>query len=387
MNEKKKVSVILSSYNHSKYIRETITSVLKQSFSGFELIIWDDASSDDSWEIISSFSDPRIRAFKNEMNMRGGVTRKAIEDIAKGEYIAIQHSDDIWEPDKLKKQVTFLDAHPEFGAVFSQAAIIDENGDQFNDEKNFYFKIFDQPNRTRFEWLNFFFYKGNAICHPSGLIRKQCYEECGSYRLGLAQLPDLDMWVRLCQKYEIHVLPEKLVRFRVRENNLNTSGSRIDTRIRHGFEFFQVYENYASIQSTEDLRKIFPATAKYIKPEGNDIGFMLAMAALDEGDNKNPARELFALDQLFKIFSDPERAQKVKAVYNFTHKDFIALTASLDVFCMAEFTQYKQQLNELKGKLEKSEQEAASYAVSTSWRITRPLRKLSDLFKKMRHVH
>lgn len=431
MKEKKKVSVILSSYNHAKYIREAIESVLNQTYRDFELIIWDDASSDNSWEIISSYSDPRIRAFKNEMNMRGGVTRKAIEEVAQGKYIAIHHSDDIWEPEKLEKQVTFLDAHPEIGAVFSRAAIIDENGDQFKDEKNFYFKIFDQPNRGRFEWLNFFFYNGNALCHPSVLIRKQCYDDCGSYRLGMAQVPDLDMWVRLCQKYEIYILPEKLVRYRVREKSLNASGNRSETRIRNNFEFLHVYENYRLIQSPEDFVKVFPESTNYFKPEGYDIGFILAMAALEEKGTKIQARELFALNQLFEIFSDPERVYKLKTLYNFENKDFIALTASHDVFNLSDLIQYQQKIKELttqlqdqkqiaqvltvqlqgqkqiaqvlttqlqdykqraenlkaeleqvRCELEQTKEEAASYALSTSWILTRPFRKVTGWLRR-----
>ncbi|NLJ19748.1 MAG: glycosyltransferase, partial [Bacteroidales bacterium] len=129
MKKNIKVSIVLSSYNHEKYIKKAIDSALNQTFSDFELIIWDDASSDTSWQIISSYTDPRIRAFRNEKNLGGGNAKKAITEIAVGEYIAIHHSDDIWEPDKLEKQVAFLDANPEIGAVFSQAQIIDENGD------------------------------------------------------------------------------------------------------------------------------------------------------------------------------------------------------------------------------------------------------------------
>ncbi|MEW6041236.1 MAG: glycosyltransferase [Elusimicrobiota bacterium] len=439
MKMENKVSIILSSYNHAKYIKEAIDSVLDQTFSNFELIIWDDASSDDSWEIISSYSDPRIKAFRNEENMRGGITKKAIAEVAAGKYIAIHHSDDIWESEKLAKQVAFLDSHPEIGAVFSQAHIIDENGDDCKDEKNFYFKIFDQPNRGRFEWLNFFFYKGNALCHPSVLIRKQCYDDCGSYRLGMAQLPDYDMWVRLCLKYEIYVMPEKLVRYRVRENNLNASGSRIDTRIRNSFEFLHVYENYRSIQSPEDFIKVFPETSNYFKLEGCDLGFILAMAALDEKGVKIKARELFALNQLFEIFSDPERAQKVNDLYNFTNKDFIALTAEHDIFGLKQnievslsqlqeqkqiseilasqlqeqkqITQsyktllqeqrqitsdlntqlhdYKQRAENLKAdmeqmrcELEQTKEEAVSYTLSTSWSVTRPLRKVTGWLRR-----
>ena len=119
-----------------------------------------------------------------------------IQGLTRGKYIAIQHSDDIWEPDKLHRQVAFLDMHPDCGACFTWVQVVDEAGRPFLDSTDFYYDIFDQPNRTRHEWLNFFFYKGNALCHPSVLIRRQCFEECGYYRYGLVQLPDFDMWIR-----------------------------------------------------------------------------------------------------------------------------------------------------------------------------------------------
>src|SRR5258706_8949117 len=188
MSKKVRVSVILTSYNHSKYLREAIDSVLSQTFTDFELIIWDDASTDGSWPIITSYSDPRVRAFHNDVQKRGlwGIN-KSISELALGEYIAVHHSDDIWEPQKLEKQVAFLDEHPEIGAVFSNALIIGENSEPFEDTSHFYYKIFEQPNRTRYEWLNYFYFHGNALCHPSVVIRKACYKNCGLYRYGFAQ--------------------------------------------------------------------------------------------------------------------------------------------------------------------------------------------------------
>ena len=106
-----KVTVILTSFNHAKYIREAIESALNQTYGDFELIIWDDASTDESWDIINSYSDPRIRVFRNERTMRAmfGIN-KCIAELASGEYIAIHNSDDIWETEKLARQVEFLDA-------------------------------------------------------------------------------------------------------------------------------------------------------------------------------------------------------------------------------------------------------------------------------------
>ncbi len=329
MSEQPRVSIILTSYNHAKYLRESIESVLNQTFADFELIIWDDASIDESWAIIRSYPDSRIRAFRNETNQHGvSNVNRAILEQAKGKYIAIQHSDDIWEPQKLETQVRFLDDNPHIGAVFTRAHVIDENGEPFQDKSHFYSDVFDQPNRSRQEWLNYFFYHGNALCHPSVLIRKSCYETCGAYRYGLAQLPDFDMWVRLCLKYDIHVLPERLVRFRVRANA--SSADSPDARIRWHYEFLRVLDNYTRISSSEELTKVFPSAKQYVKADGIDVGFALAMIAL-----KNTSLEptqLFGISLLFDAVNEPARAKRIKDLYGFDLPEFLALSTKHDIF-------------------------------------------------------
>jgi GT2 family glycosyltransferase len=323
-----KVSVILTSYNHAQYLRESIDSVLNQAFSDFEFLILDDASEDDSWNIITSYSDPRIQVFRNNSNR--GVDFSGRGPQAVGEYIAIHHSDDVWEPEKLQKQVDFLDAHPEIGAVFTHAQIIGEDGKPLEDKTHFYYKIFDQPNRSRHEWLNFFFYNGNALCHPSVLIRKKCYEDCGGYRKGLIQLPDFDMWIRLCLQYEIHVMQEKLVRFRVQQNEMNASGNRPEVRIRWQFEYLQLLENYLKISTYPELVKIFPEAQKYYRKSGCDLGYVLGRVSLE---TSGPTfRQLFGLNLLFKAINDPDRKKRIEKLYGFSQKDFFALTAKYDVF-------------------------------------------------------
>ncbi len=359
-----KVSVILTSFNHEKYIREAIDSALNQTFTDFELIILDDCSSDNSWDLIIQYSDPRIKAFRNEVN-KGPVEgiNRAISAVVTGEYLAIHHSDDIWEPDKLEKQVAILDANPEIGAVFSNALAIAEDGSLLSDEQHFYSDIFDQPNRTRHEWLRFFFNHGNALCHPSVLIRKSCYEDCGLYRYDMAQLPDLDMWIRLCLKYEIHVLPERLVRFRVRDNEANASASRPETRIRSQYEFYKMLQNYRMIKKFDDLVKVFPSAEKYNRNEETDMGFVLGMIALEEKPFNST--QLFGLDLLFEAISDPRRAANIKRLYGFDYKSFIALTGVNDVFSQEKVADAINQI----------------YA-SRSWRLTRPLRFFSGRLEK-----
>lgn len=375
-----KVSIILTSFNHGKHIREAIDSVLNQTFADFELIIWDDASSDNSWDLINKYSDPRIKAFRNEEQKRGvwGLN-KAISEIASGEYIAIHHSDDVWEAEKLEKQVALLDGNPEIGAVFTRVGAIGEDGSALADEKHFYFTIFNQPNKTRHEWLRHFFNHSNALCHPSALIRKSCYVDCGLYRFGFAQLGDLDMWIRLCMKHEIHVLPERLVRFRVRDSEANASGNRPENRIRGLYELYKLLQNYRKLASFEDMAKVFPTADKYRKSEETDMDFVLAMAALDEAPST--CAQLFAQDILFEAISDPKRSARIKRLYGFDYKSFVALTGKHDVFSREEVSTLWRNLGERDQQVFNLNQYIANIHASASWRITRPLREAKRIFE------
>ncbi|MEO1990416.1 MAG: glycosyltransferase [Pirellulales bacterium] len=326
-----KVSVVLTSYNHEKYLREAIDSVLGQTFLDFELILWDDASKDTSWGIIKGYTDSRIKTFRND-EQRGSVygINKAISEVATGEYIAIHHSDDVWEGSKLEKQVDFLSANPEFGAVFTNARVIGEDGGPLKDLKHPYLRIFAHRNRTRHQWLNRFFYDCNALCHPSVLIRKQCYEDCGLYRNVFYQLDDFDMWIRLCLKYEIHVLPEKLTRFRVRDDEANTSGDRPEARIRTMTEFHYILKNYQRVKTFDEMVAIFPEARKYYREEGFDPDFVLAMVAL--GERSQHFAKSFALGLLFDLLSDESKAQEIKSLYGFDYRELAAYTAAHDTF-------------------------------------------------------
>lgn len=325
------ISVILTSFNHEKYIAETINSVLAQTFGDFELIIWDDCSTDGSWGIIQSYRDSRLRAFRNEEHRRGiyGINR-AISEVAAGSYIAIHHSDDVWEPHKLERQYAFLQKHPEIGAVFSHACAIGEDSQPLNDPRHFYSQIFQQSNRSRQQWLNRFFYIGNALCHPSVLIRKLCYDNCGLYKPWLPQLADLDMWMRLCLKYEIHVLQEPLVRFRVRDNEANASGNRPETRIRAGNESLILLDNYRALDDIEQLVKVFPTAVQYRCGSNSEPMFALAMTALVEPNL--PRHKQFGLRLLYELIGDVALSSRLKQYYQFDYQSLITLSGKISVF-------------------------------------------------------
>lgn len=384
MARPEKVSVILTSYNHAEFLRESIESVLNQSFSDFDLLIWDDGSTDNSWEIIQSYSDPRIRAFQNTDKQRGSPLTMLMSEIEMGEYIAIHHSDDAWETGKLEKQVAFLDAHSEVGAVFTDITPVGEDGEPFTDTSRFNYTVFAQTNRSRYEWLNHFFYRGNALCHPTVLIRRVCYQECGLYRLGMVQLGDFDMWVRLCLKYEIHVLPEKLFRFRVRRNMANSSSGLMENRIRSAFEYFQVLEHYRNLSTYEEIVKVFPSAEQYNHPEGFDDQYALAMVALEEGPYI--FHRLFGIQLLFKALNDSSRRDALRQLYNFDISKFREICGAHDVFGLYLQNQLDEeeqllqaatkQTNELRVQLNSKDQELQNILSSKGWKLVTALRKI-----------
>ena len=137
----------------------------------------------------------------------------------------------------------FLEENPSVGAVFGIPQYINERGAIQNDHPDGYGDVFKQPNRSRYEWLNFFFNCGNALCHPTAMIRRKCHQEIGYYNSWMAQCPDFDFWVKLAFKYPIHVMHEDLIQFRILDNRKN-AGAVTPTSLRRSyFELNKVLEN------------------------------------------------------------------------------------------------------------------------------------------------
>ena len=111
------LSVLVPVYNSQNFLRDTINSILSQTFEDFELILLNDASTDESEKVIESFNDSRIKYYKNEHNLGISGTRNRLFELAKGEYWAIMDNDDISMPKRFEKQVAFLDKNPDVAIV------------------------------------------------------------------------------------------------------------------------------------------------------------------------------------------------------------------------------------------------------------------------------
>lgn len=323
-----KVTVIIPSYNHAKFIAEAIQSVLSQTYQDFDILICDDGSQDNSIEIIRQFTDPRITFIVNPQNLGAAYTVNMMIKQANGKYIALLNSDDIWLPEKLEKQVTILDQNPELGAVFSDAMPIHEDGRWFSNPKHFYYNIFTQKNRSRAEWLRYFFYVGNCICHPSMLIRKSVYENVGGYNRLLASLPDFEMWVRVCAKYDIYILEDKLVKFRILDGECNASGLNPENIVRGQFERYKLFDSFCLIDDIDLFNKVFP---EHIVSDVKQVPIQIAKILLDDA---RLYAKYWAIDKIYQLLSKDYDYYS----QSITDTEFIKLTARTDIFNVLGFS-------------------------------------------------
>ena len=320
-----KVTVLLTSYNHADYLDMSINSVLNQTYKDFELIIIDDCSTDDSWSIIDKYKDKRIKKIRNKKNM-GSILKETLVDGFKGEYFAVAHCDDMWEPSKLEKQVDFLEKNKKYAACFTWVKLIDENNKKISSEN---YVDFNVENKDRFGWLNYFFYKGNCLCHPSLLMRTKIQKSEKLYTMGLGALPDLYRWVKLCLKHEIYVYPEKLSYFRIRKAGMNTSGYNYNNIVRVSFDMYKILGLYKNLNKV-DFIKVFPQSKKYDKNGYFNKNFLLGRICIDEFELSN--YRLFGLNCIYEELQKSRELKKIELNYQYVEKNFVEEVGKNDIF-------------------------------------------------------
>ena len=288
-----KVSVVIASYQHANFVRQCIESVLAQSFTDFEVVVTDDGSKDGTVDIIRSMNDERIRLAVFPENRGACVAMNDAIARATGTYVAVLNSDDYFLPGKLERQVQVLDQRPDLAAVFARPAIVDERGAPL--ENHPLVHVFEARTLSRHQWLRHFFFSANALCHPTLMIRRQCYAELGGYDHRLAQLPDLDMWVRLSRRYELDVLPERMTAFRILDNDSNASAPRPDVVARTIWELGRILETYRTM-SDDDFRITFKDDLSQSGYSEQPMDVALARLALKVD---MPCHKVFGLNLLY----------------------------------------------------------------------------------------
>lgn len=198
-------------YNAEKFLTHSIQSVLDQSFTNFEFLIFNDGSTDNSAAIINSFNDERIKCFHFSDN-RGYVHHlNAGIKIARGKYIARMDADDLSLQDRFKKQVEFLEMHTEFGICGTQIVLINDEGTII--ERPF---IYEDDDNLRLRLL-----VNSCFAHPTVMIRKSIISGNGfEYDFDLMPAEDYALWYRISTKTKLTNLPEILLQYRMHSGQI-----------------------------------------------------------------------------------------------------------------------------------------------------------------------
>jgi len=209
------VSVLLPVYNCAGYIEESVNSVLGQTFADFELLILDDGSTDATPSVLATLRDPRIAVIRHPNMGLPATLNKGIGQ-AKGTYIARQDADDVSLPERLAKQVAFMEANPNCGLVGTWSRILRdrEPTDRMHthpaDHRSLAFEIlFD-----------------SQFVHPSVMFRREVTQRAGFYSTDLAKRgpEDYDYWVRIARQFQLGNVPEPLILYRETPGSMSRSG-------------------------------------------------------------------------------------------------------------------------------------------------------------------
>ena len=228
------VSIIMPSYNTAPYIAESIQSVIDQTYKDWELIIVDDCSTDNTDEVLEYIKDSRIRYFKNDKNLGAAVSRNKALREARGQWIAYLDSDDLWMPEKLEKQIRFMEAN---GYAFSYTNYeeIDVDGNKTG------VKVSGPKRITKTGMFNY--------CWPGCLTVM-----FDANKIGIVQIHDIKknndyaMWLKICKKANCYLLDEFLAQYRKGRTG-SVSTHSIKTMIGWHYKLFHEAEDMGMIES------------------------------------------------------------------------------------------------------------------------------------------
>ena len=259
------VSIVLVSYQHAKYARDSIASVLAQTASDFEIIIVDDGSTDGTREVVSGFDDPRIRLLFQE-NKGPSLALNAGLQQARGQFVGLMSADDMAAPSWIASQLqTIRDSMAEVS--FCLPSLIDDESASLPDEKMGVF--FTHEIRDSNSALRHFFWYGNALLAPGVFLARGVFERIGQFAPALYQLQDFEYWIRCAKQTSIAFNSKRLIFYRLRDTGLNLSS--VNNLSRMGYEFNSIYGKFfEGMQIDQFLNAFAPECELWFSPRDTE---------------------------------------------------------------------------------------------------------------------
>ena len=371
------VSIVMVNYNHEDFLRDSIESVLQQTYPNWELILVDDGSTDKSVDIIKSYDDVRIKPIFLSKNSHICIaTNRGLEQV-KGELVARLDSDDIWRKDKLEKQVKF--------------SIV-------NDKIKDLYDLYNHRQKDQKDWLRFFFFIGNSLIQSTMMYRKCVLDKVGYFNLAYVQAHDLDFFIRLAKHYTFDFIEEPLCGYRRIENQNSSTDPEKEMRFFNEHmniraHFFDDMDDDLFIKS---FGEYFVNAESCNENELNCEKAFLLSKCIGYSD-KNPVLGMFVLE---RYLNDKKMFNLLEEKFDFTPKNYYEMNKKIQ---MVGERSIEEKINDLNNQIKELEEENKhqrdhisvlldlkenqqklinDMTNSLSWKITKPLRKINSISKK-----
>lgn len=329
-----KFSILIISHNQDQYIKETIESVINQTYQNFEILVSDDSSTDCTQDVVKSIKDDRVRLVTTPFNVGiNGNEEIGIKSCC-GDYVVLLGGDDRLRQQHLQRVYETI-TETNADVVYVHLCPIDECG-QYKLGEDYDFWAY--KNKTKEEFLHDYFMLGNQVPSPGMTVKRTSLEKLLPLNLSLIPTQDYKEHVELLlNDNKISVIDEILVDYRLFKDarNISTDINGVITK-RFALETDILMDSFLRIADVELLKQIFAKEIadNIIEPNKDAIPFFLGyMAILSE----NSDRQAWGYKQISKFISTFEGFSKVKELYGFTFKEFCELVQKVDCKQITKF--------------------------------------------------
>lgn len=248
------VSVLMPCYNAAAFLSEAMNSILTQTYTNFEVVAIDDCSTDNTREILYDFAklDKRVKVFENAENLKLIRTLNKGVDLCSGKYIARMDSDDICIPERLEKEVAFLEENEDYGIVSTQFSTF-RTGSK---------KLYPYKNPTKDEELRAYLLFKSGICHPASMIRKTVFTELGlKFEAEYLHVEDYAFWSKALYKTKLANLDgHSLLLYRVHQLQVSTIHEELQTSNKK--EVFKIHCEKLGLDNSEKGLEVYASVAE-----------------------------------------------------------------------------------------------------------------------------
>ena len=304
------VCICIPTYNASATLAETLESLLRQTYAGITIQVVDNASTDDTVALarryVQTHRNIEVFAYPENIGGEGNFTRCI--QLGRGDYTAIYHADDLYEPDMVEKQVAFLEKHRDAGAVLTGATYIDAQGKAFGmhtfprEIRHLDEALYDFP-----QLLKSILRYSNFLLCPSAMARTSVYQQeikiWDGKRFGTSA--DLDVWLRISQKHKVGIITAPLMRYRVSPHSFSYHYARTRTK---PLDMLNVLDDYVARYGAALLDKHDMKRYRLFSLKDRVSRSINALINDDRRQARVIVKELFAAQAFLSMLTTPRGA-------------------------------------------------------------------------------